>query len=377
MGLSIHLFILNLTCLLIFELPEKVDMPDRSLKGASIQFRKDVFVNGQDGYDTYRIPALVSTNKGTLLAFCEGRKDGHEDTGNIDLLLKRSNDGGMTWSDYLIVYEEGGDQPVTIGNPVPIVDESSGKIHLLFTKDYSEIYHTFSMDDGMSWSSPINFSSILQDFEYEVVVIATGPGHGIITSQNRLIVPVWVCDRTRKERYKHVNEDRMKAGVIYSDDSGATWSAGGLVPSFEGLTHEATIVERSDGALLLNSRTYKQLYRAESISNDGGLNWSAPLLNTSLPDPTCHGSMLAMGESKQLFFLNPSVASLGGIESRYNLTLRRSYDDGKSWADSLQLNPGPSGYSDMALSGGKLLAIFENGEKVYREKISIISIKID
>ncbi|CAM9967184.1 unnamed protein product, partial [Chrysoparadoxa australica] len=82
----------------------------------------DVFVNGVDGYETYRIPTMVTTNSGTVLAFCEGRRNGHEDTGDIDLILKRSFDEGRTWSNNLIVYEEGGDQSITIVNPVPIID---------------------------------------------------------------------------------------------------------------------------------------------------------------------------------------------------------------------------------------------------------------
>ncbi|CAN0276229.1 unnamed protein product, partial [Chrysoparadoxa australica] len=190
--------------------------------------------------------------------------------------------------------EEGGDQSITIGNPVPIIDSQSDRIHLFFTKNYHEIYYTYSEDDGSSWSIPKNFSHIIDDFEYPVEVIATGPVHGIQTSYNRLIVPVWVCDRSRKDRYKDVTNQRMRAGIIYSDDNGDSWSAGGLVPPAESLTHEATIVERNDGSLLINTRTYKKFYRAESISYDGGITWSPPTLNSELPDPTCQGSMLRL-----------------------------------------------------------------------------------
>ncbi|MCL4695405.1 MAG: glycoside hydrolase, partial [Candidatus Hydrogenedentes bacterium] len=105
------------------------------LGAAFAQEPVDVYVSGEDGYHTYRIPALVVTNTGALLAFCEGRKNSASDAGDIDLLLKRSTDSGATWSDPQIVHEEGGEAEITIGNPCPIVDTDTGRVHLLFTRN--------------------------------------------------------------------------------------------------------------------------------------------------------------------------------------------------------------------------------------------------
>src|SRR5437763_13318457 len=95
----------------------------------------DLYVGGAGGYHSYRIPALVATNKGTLLAFCEARKNSGRDDGDIDLVVRRSRDGGKTWSAMTLVHEEGGDAPITIGNPSPVEDRRTGEIHLIFSRN--------------------------------------------------------------------------------------------------------------------------------------------------------------------------------------------------------------------------------------------------
>ncbi len=341
-----------------------------------IQFQTNIWVNGKDGYHTYRIPTLVCSNKGTLLAFCEGRKKSAEDTGDIDLLLKRSYDNGKTWTEQVVVYEDGGDEEVTIGNPVPIVEKGSERIHLFFTRNYRQIFYTRSHDDGITWDKPKEFTHILEDFDYPRILIATGPVHGIQTKSGRLVVPVWVCDRTRKERYLNVTLNRMRSGIIFSDDGGESWETGGLVPANIAVMHEATVTERTDGSLLINMRTYNEPYRGESVSTDGGLTWSEPWLNNELPEPTCQASMLKTSDGKFLF-LNPANAAKGGTEHRKNLVLKLSNDQGRSWPLAFVINQGFSGYSDLAETPqGSIICIYENGEKIYREKISVAEIKL-
>ena len=113
-----------------------------------------VYVSGEEGYHTFRIPALVVTTKGTLLAFCEGRKDNRRDHGDIDLLLKRSTDLGRTWESMQLVHEEGGTRKITIGNPCPVVDRDTGTVWLSFCRDNDEVFITHSSDDGRTWAEP-------------------------------------------------------------------------------------------------------------------------------------------------------------------------------------------------------------------------------
>ena len=336
--------------------------------------RQDLFVSGTNGYHTYRIPALEITTKGTVLAFCEGRKNDQEDTGDIDLLLKRSEDNGHSWSEATIVYEVGGDAEITIGNPCPIVDRQTGRIHLLFVQDYHQLFSTYSDDDGLTWSTPREHTAILDEWDYPLVLIATGPGHGIQLSSGRLVAPVWICDRERKDRYENTTKDRIRSGMIYSDDHGQTWQTGGLVPAEIAMLHEATIVERQDGSLLINMRARAAGYRAVATSTDQGLSWTEPELDKQLPDPTCQGSLVRLNE-EEILFSNPAVSAAQGVSgsTRHNLTLRLSADGGKTWPHERVITEGPSAYSDLAVtSNGEILCLYENGRENYRAKLSLI-----
>ena len=154
----------------------------------------DVFVSGTDGYHTYRIPSIIVTKKGTLLAFCEGRKKGRSDSGNIDLLLKRSEDGGKTWSRQQVVWDENTN---TCGNPCPVVDRQTGTIYLLMTwnrgddresaikkntsRDTRRVRVSRSDDDGATWSKPAEITDTAKRPEWRWY--ATGPGETRLWSQ--------------------------------------------------------------------------------------------------------------------------------------------------------------------------------------------------
>lgn len=331
-----------------------------------VLFRRDVFVGGQDGYHTYRIPALVRTNDNTLLAFCEGRKNSGGDEGDIDLLLKRSSDGGRTWSKQIVVHEEGGDAPITIGNPCPILEGST--IHLLFTRNNKRLFYTQSNDDGLTWQMPQEFTHIMRETNYPWIRIATGPVHGILLKNGRLVVPIWMCDRERKDRNAEPAKDRYRSGTIYSDDSGMSWKIGKLVPAGLNCLNEATVVERIDSSLLLNMRATNEGFRAISTSTNGGESWSNPVLDKALPCPTCQASMIRYSKN-EILFLNPA-----GPERR-NLTLRLSLDDGKTWADSRLVEKEKSAYSDIAIGeDNSIYCLFENGKERYSEKISYVKV---
>ncbi len=324
-------------------------------------FRTTVFESGKGGYHTYRIPALVTTPKGALLAFCEGRKDSASDHGDIDLVLKRSEDNGNTWSPQRIVYEEGGTAKITIGNPCPVVDADTGMIWLPFCRDNNDVFMTHSRDDGKTWAKPINITASVKSPDWDWY--ATGPGHGIQIQhgghKGRLVIP---CDHRVKNKPGSWNE-RGSSHVFYSDDHGTTWNLGG---STDWSMNECEVVELSDGRLLLSMRNYRgKNQRAFAASDDGGLTWSHPENHPQVHCPTCQSSIHRHGWSPNLV-----LYSGPGGPGRSHLTVRASFDDGDSWPISRELFAGPSAYSDLAiLPGGEVACLFEGGNKQYREGI--------
>jgi sialidase-1 len=355
-----------------------------------VNFRVDAFVGQQDGYHTYRIPVMVVTAKGTVLLFSEGRKNSRRDGGDIDQLMKRSEDGGKTWSKQVVIHEEGGTAPIRVGNPCAIA-ERNGTVHLFFglmgSPTGNGLYYTRSTDDGLTWSPMVvttdtpadkgySDKNFLKGFGGSPVGIFVGPVHGIQTRKGRLVVPCGV-GRT---------VDGKPAGgctIIYSEDGGKTWVPGGLIPSVPDFsTGECTVVEKSDGSLLMNMRAggpggaYALGYRVTSTSADGGMTWSKPVIDKNLPCPACQGSMNSLNE-KEILFLNPGVSHAGGFNlwARRKMTLRLSGDDGRTWPHALLLNEGLSGYSDLAVTkDGKILCAFENGKQDYCQKISVVQV---
>lgn len=332
-----------------------------SLAAAPVIEQTVVYRSGTDGYHSYRIPGLVLTKQGTLLAFIEGRKTDRSDHGDIDLLLKRSSDGGKSWSAQQVVHEEGGQKKITIGNPCPVVDQQTGTIWLPFTRDNDDVFMMHSTDDGKSWSKPVDITASVKDANWGWY--ATGPGHGIQLQRGkhagRLVIP---CDhrtrdkpRTGEVRYSH---------VIYSDDHGQTWQRGEPTTNF---MNECEVVERADGSLLLSLRNYAgKNQRAFAISTDGGQSWSKPEHNPQVYCPTCQASI-------HRYSLEPSnivLHSGPGGPGRTRLTVRVSYDDGKTWPVGRVLHAGPSAYSELAvLPDGTIVCVFEAGESEAYESI--------
>jgi sialidase-1 len=357
-----------------------------------VDFRVDAFVGKQDGYHTYRIPVVVITGKGTVLLFVEGRRNSRADGGDIDQIMKRSEDGGKTWSKNVLIHEEGDKAPIVAGNPVAIVERDGKTVHLLFTVWGSPnggdgLYYTKSTDDGLTWSPMFVTSDNPKDKAYSdknfvkafggsPVGIAVGPGNGIHTSKGRLVAP--------SRLFRSMDGKPAGGGtIIYSDDGGKTWQAGGTIPrTDEFRMDEPTVVERSDGSLMMNMRAggpggaYGLGFRVTSTSSDGGLTWSKPVVDKNLPCPSCQASILRLNE-KEILFLNPAVSHPGefSLGSRRNLTLRLSGDDGATWPHSLVLHKGLSAYSGMVITkDGKILCVYENGERDYCEKISVVQV---
>lgn len=327
-----------------------------------------LFTNGEGGYLCFRIPAVVCTPQGSLLAFAEGRKNNCGDAGDIDLVMKRSTDGGRTWSSLQLIWS---DSTNTCGNPAPVVDAVSGHIVLLSTwnlgsdheweiidgksKDTRRIFVLRSANDGLSWSTPQEITPQVKQDNWSWY--ATGPCNGIQLRskayRNRLVIP---CDHIEKDSKKYFSH------TIHSDDGGYTWQLGGSTPTDQ--VNECTVAELPGGKLLLNMRNYNSLRRRQvAYSTSGGAQWSTPASHAELIEPICQASLLwyATGKRKKgiLVFSNPADTS-----SRIRMTVRASYDEGRTWPVHQVLYEGPSAYSNLvALPGGGLACLYEAGSQ--------------
>lgn len=306
----------------------------------------DVFISGTDGYHTYRIPAIVITNKGTLLAFCEGRKKSSADHGDIEIVLKRSFDGGETWNKMQIVWDEGEN---TVGNPCPAVDRTTGTIWLPFCLNNDRVFVTCSDDDGVTWSTPREITKDVKPHGWGWY--ATGPGHGIQLKSGRLLIP---CD--------HGEGNEIHSHVIYSDDHGATWTLGGSLPP---KTDECQAVEMPDGSIYLNMRSnHGKNRRAYAWSTDGGITWSEVKHDDALIEPVCQASLVRFED--KVLFSNPACVK------RQWMTVRVSRDQCKTWSAGKVIYPGPAAYSDLCiLPNSTVCCLFERGMHHPYEKITL------
>jgi len=308
----------------------------------------DVFISGSEGYHTYRIPGIVLTGKGTLLAFCEGRKTGRGDHGDLDLVLRRSGDGGKTWEPMQLVYEEGGAARITIGNPCPVVDRTTGVVWLPFCRNNDRVFITHSSDDGKTWAKPTEITKDVKKPEWGWY--ATGPGHGIQLSSGRLVVP---CDCGDSKGWGDWR-NKGRSLVFYSDDHGKSWKLGGATD--KGM-NECEVVELADKSLLLSMRNYfGKNQRAFATSADAGRTWSQPEHHEQVYCPTCQSSI-------QRYSLEPKNVILysgPGGPGRNNLTVRASYDGGKTWPVARRVYEGGSAYSDLVvLADGVIGCLWE------------------
>ena len=349
--------------------------------------KADLFTAGQDGYALYRIPGIVTTKRGAILAYCEARRSDRGDWGAIDILLRRSTDGGRSWSAQTNIAHVPGPKAknpvalaqklatpgeVTYNNPVAIPD-ANGAVHFLFCLEYARCFYLRSDDDGASWSKPVEITAAFDRFrpEYDWKVLATGPGHGIQLRTGRLVVPVWLSLGTGGHAHRP-----SVTSVIYSDDLGRTWSRGDIAGPNEGewnIPNETCAVQLADGRVLLNMRSEsKANRRLLTTSRDGATGWSKPQFHDQLLEPICMASMVRLSEAparNRLLFSNPdNLARADGKEApgkgrdRKNVSVKLSYDESVTWPVSKSVEPGFSGYSDLAVANdGTILLFYERG----------------
>lgn len=345
---------------------------------ALIAGKKDfnyIFSKGMGGYNCFRIPAIVQSKDGTLLAFAEARKKSCSDTGDIDLVMRRSTDNGKTWSELKVIWDDGDN---VCGNPAPVVEQETGTVFLLLTwnlgsdherdiiaqksKDTRRVYVTQSDDDGISWKKPKEITATTKKDNW--TWYATGPVHGIQMSDaskysGRLVIPCDHIEAETKHYYSH---------TIYSDDRGQTWKLGGTTPQHQ--VNECAVAELNNGDLILNMRNYDRdnKNRKVSLSRDGGITWEDLKNDATLIEPICQGSITSYKKNgvHKLYFSNPASQ-----KSRENMTLRLSSDNGVNWNHKVVIHKGPSAYSDIVMIDKNQIGIlYEGGKKSPYEGIA-------
>jgi sialidase-1 len=333
--------------------------------------QSDLYLQHTGEHHTYRIPALVVTGRGTVLAFAEGRRDSASDASARDLVLRRSLDTGKTWAAQQIVIDGAG---AVCGNPAPVVDASDGRVWLLFCLNpvvgeerhragqyVRTVWITHSDDDGVSWADPREISDQARDPEW--TTHATGPCHGVQLASGRLLIPSNHRDRVYNDRRR----DPKYSHVIYSDDHGSTWHIGA---SAQEDTNESVAVQLADGTVYLNCRNYRGAKRrAVARSQDEGETFTDVGYAETLIEPICQASAIryttaeAHGRNRVLFS-NPASTV------RERMTVRISYDECQSWSEGRVLHPGPAAYSDLCVLPDMTVGcLYECGETTAYERL--------
>lgn len=363
-----------------------------------IRFAKIVRRAGQDDVDTYRIPGIITTKKGTLIAVYDVRyKSSRDLQGDIDIGMSRSTDGGQTWEPMRIILDMNnwGGKPEEengVGDPSILVDDITGTIWLaaLWIHGFpgqiawnasgkgiepdvtGQLVMVKSEDDGLSWSEVMNITPQVKDPGWKLMF--QGPGRGITLNDGTLVFPAQFKDA----------EGIPWSTIIYSKDHGITWNIGtGAKPN----TTEAQCVQLTDGSIMLNMRDNRNATikddsngRAVAITRDLGKTWEThPSSNNALPEPVCMASIISAdldigGNTKKvLFFSNPA-----NKYERKNITIKASLDEGLTWSEAYQLEiyrPESFGYSCLTMVDKNTIGIlYEDKKDLYFQKILVIDI---
>lgn len=345
---------------------------------------RPIFVNGQDGYACYRIPAIIRAPNGDLLAFAEGRVNACSDFGDLDIVMRRSKDNGQTWSKLEVVQENGNLQ---VGNPAPLVDLldpafPKGRIFLLYNSGTNhenevrkgngirEVWYRSSRNNGKSWSEPVNITLSVHrpkqphinpkyNFQEDWRSYALTPGHALQIQSGPFKGRLYIAaNHSAGAPLPGFNEYRSHA--LFSDDHGKSWqlSANVDIPS----ANEATAAELPNGGVIMNIRQQNGEKRQRLIarSKDGGQSWEEVYFDSTLIGPVCEGSILNYRTPEgdpALLFSNPASTN-----SRTRLTVRMSLDEGRTWPIKRLVREGASAYSDLVIQeNGQIGVLYEHG----------------
>ncbi|MFF7973302.1 exo-alpha-sialidase [Streptomyces sp. NPDC007905] len=341
------------------------------------------YVAGEGGYDTYRIPATVRTRRGTVLAFAEGRHEGPGDSSDIDVVLRRSTDGGCAWGPLTVVAAGQGD---TRGNPAPVVDPRTGEVVLVTSynsgsvteaqimrgeaapEQSRRVFVQRSPDDGRHFTLPRDITAEVKPPHWRWY--ATGPGHALALTRGphtgRLLVPAdhsaapppGSPDTGQEPRY-------YGAHALYSDDGGRTWHLGFVDDTYDGVANanETSAAQLPDGRLYFTSRDQNGSSpgnRLDAYSSDAGETLDRPFAGQpTLNDiPVIQGSVLQLrGRTAPLLFSGPSVPT-----ARRAMALWSSVDGGATFTKTLTLSSQRAAYSDLVQLGRDTVGIlYETG----------------
>lgn len=360
--------------------------------GVQGQTKVPVFVSGHDGHRSYRIPAIISAPNGDLLAIAEGRVKNAADFGDINLVMKRSSDSGKTWGALTVLIDK---DSLQVGNPAPVVDLSDprypkGRIFLFYNTGNNheaevrkgdglrEVWFITSTDNGHTWSAPENITLQVHrpdetsvnpayNFKEDWRHYANTPGHALQLTTGRHKGRIFVASNHSAGEPLADGRDYAAHG-FYTDDHGETFHLGEKV-DLPG-SNESTAAELADGTIMMNIRNQRGDIRARiiALSSSGGQAWDTAYFDMNLPDPVCQGSLLNVGKKRGKNIL--AFSNAADPVHRDNLTLRISYDEGKTWKQNIEIDKAPAGqeanntaYSDLVkLSSREIGVLYESDD---------------
>ena len=329
-------------------------------------FQIDLFRQGANGVHTYRIPALVETRRGVLIAVADARRDSAQDLpARIALVMRRSFNRGQDWEPSVVIQaaKEGG-----VGDASLLLDRATGRVWLFFNygppgigfatakpgavtgPETLQLHASYSDNDGSSWSTAVDLTPQLKDPSWQAMFAASGTD--IQTDSGRYLVPLVVRD----------GNGAVRAVNAFSDDRGKTWKAGQPIGDGADESHSVALPR---GIILQNMRDGG--HRLISRSTDGGVSFGPVVHDDALIDPGCNAGITRYrhGRTDLLVFTNAASTR------RENLTVKLSYDGGHTWPAQRTIFPGPAAYSTVvALHDGTIAVLYERGEKSAYEGIT-------